>query len=97
MTRKRQRAQATQERNRQYVYKFLKSNPCKDCGEPDPVVLQFDHRDRLQKKAGVSRLVLDEYSLKVIKNEIDKCDVRCANCHTRKTAKEFKWEILSYK
>jgi hypothetical protein len=30
-------------------------------------------------------------SLDIINNEILKCEVRCANCHTRKTAEQFGW------
>ncbi len=55
---------------------------CKDCGEKDPVVLQFDHV-RGKKTAGVSTLVLR--SRKVLLAEIRKCEVRCANCHVRVT------------
>jgi hypothetical protein len=33
--------------------------------------------------------------LNQVKNEIEKCDVRCANCHRRKTAKDFNWYKLS--
>ena len=28
-------------------------------------------------------------SLDTLKKEIDKCEIRCANCHRRKTAKQF--------
>ncbi|KKM74976.1 hypothetical protein LCGC14_1394930 [marine sediment metagenome] len=33
--------------------------------------------------------MLGNYTLKRIQQEIDKCDIRCANCHRRKTAVEL--------
>ncbi len=68
------------------ILKRLKTDGCKDCGEKDPVVLDFDHmRD---KTAGVSRMVRQHASWEDIEAEIAKCEVRCSNCHRRKTAKE---------
>ena len=68
------------------VYEYLKVHPCADCGEPDPVVLEFDHvRDA--KVADVKRLVSSSHiSLRRVLEEIAKCEVRCANCHRRVTA-----------
>ena len=69
----------------------MKSNPCVDCNEADPIVLEFDHRDDVEKIAEVGKLVANGYKWETIKEEIDKCDVRCANCHRRRTAKQFNW------
>lgn len=77
-------------RNRKKVREYLESHPCVDCGETDPVVLQFDHV-RGEKTKKVSQLLCEKYSWDVIQQEIDKCDIRCANCHTRKTCKDFGW------
>lgn len=76
-------------RNRQHVINFLKKNPCVDCGEADVFVLEFDHKKN--KHLNVSNMVSRGYSLEKIMKEIGKCDVRCANCHRRKTAKQFGW------
>jgi hypothetical protein len=75
-------------KNRQLVYDYLMSHPCVDCGESDPVVLDFDHIK--DKSINVSKLI-GTYSWKTILQEINKCEVRCANCHRRKTAKQFRW------
>ena len=77
-------------RNRQFIWNYYSQNPCVDCGENDPIVLELDHV-RGEKKAGVSQLVHNTRSLAVIKTEIAKCDVVCANCHRRRTAKTQEW------
>ena len=67
---------------------YLKEHPCINCGESDPVVLDFD---RLQdKKYNVSEMI-GAFGLKSVIKEINKCQVLCANCHRRKTAKDQNW------
>ena len=63
---------------------YLYTNPCVDCGEADPIVLEFDHQR--DKQYNIAKLITNNCSLKTLVVEIDKCEVRCANCHRRKTA-----------
>lgn len=73
-------------RNKQLLYDFLLEHPCVHCGESDPIVLEFDHIDSSLKLMTVSRMVSGStYSWSKIQEEIDKCQVLCANCHRRKT------------
>lgn len=74
------------------VYEYLMTHPCTDCGESDPVVLEFDHKDGCEKTNAIAQLVADNRSWKNILAEIAKCDVRCANCHRRKTAAQFSYK-----
>ena len=73
------------------IVEYLKIHPCVDCGENDPIVLQFDHV-RGKKKDSVGRMASGAYAWSTIQTEIDKCEVRCANCHTRRTAKQCGWK-----
>jgi len=58
-----------------------KEQGCIDCGYNEHgVALQFDHIGN-DKKAGVSDLIRSDYGWETIKAEINKCVVRCANCH----------------
>lgn len=67
---------------RKFVVDYLITHPCVDCRETDPMVLTFDHV-KGSKKMNISQMVNQGYSLKAISAEIEKCEVRCANCHMR--------------
>ena len=77
----------TSRANRVRVYTYLAEHPCADCGEADPVVLEFDHVSG-EKYHEVGNMVGGGFTWEAIEREISKCVVRCVNCHRRKTARE---------
>ena len=76
--------------NHQFIDQYLLAHPCVDCGVSDLVVLQFDHI-RGVKIDQVSDMML--CTRQKIEQEIKKCDVRCANCHARKTHLERGYRV----
>lgn len=70
---------------KEFVLAYLLENPCVDCGEQDPIVLEFDHRPGVEKKYEIGDVFRRCLSIETIAREIEKCDVRCANCHRRRT------------
>lgn len=77
------------ERNRNFLLEHLKNNPCVDCGETNPLYLEFDHI-KGNKKHNVSSMLV--HCIETVVKEIDKCEVRCVKCHRKKTAIQFNWE-----
>jgi hypothetical protein len=74
---------------RSIVRRYLENTPCSDCGEADSLVLEFDHlRD---KRAAVSWLRVNAAGCRALLDEIAKCEVVCANCHRRRTARRAGW------
>ena len=69
---------------REFVHRIKSKLSCVDCGESDPIVLEFDHICG-EKIHNIADMVNQSYSIETIKNEIRKCQVRCANCHRKKT------------
>lgn len=78
-------------RVRKQVFEYLLDHPCVECGERDIIVLEFDHRTQTTKRFDVMSAT-HGHSWKTILEEIKKCDVVCANCHKRRTAKMMNWE-----
>jgi hypothetical protein len=76
------------------LWDYLTAHPCVDCGAQDPRILEFDHRDRRTKAESVTLLARRGVRWSRIEAEIAKCDVRCANCHRRRTAAQFNWPKL---
>ena len=81
-------------RNREKLREYLAASKCADCGIGDFEVLEFDHRDPKEKRYEVSNLAQGAGSWAAILKEIAKCDVVCANCHRRRTARHFGWRRL---
>lgn len=71
---------------RDWVLEYLQNHPCVDCGERDVVVLEFDHqRDKVMEVGSLMKTG----TLERVQAEVAKCEVRCCNCHRRKTARDF--------
>jgi hypothetical protein len=67
-----------------FMVEYLRDRPCTDRGEDDPIVLEFDHlRD---KKFSISSGIRAR-SWQSVLDEMAKCEVVCANCHRRRTAR----------
>ena len=64
-----------------------KRKPCADCEhEYKPYVMDFDHRPNEKKSFVISTAASQgSYGWERIQQEIDKCDVVCANCHRERT------------
>lgn len=69
---------------RNFLINYKTGKSCTDCGIIYPhYVLEFDHlRDKVFELAYA---VARGYSLDVIRNEIAKCELVCANCHKTRT------------
>jgi 5-methylcytosine-specific restriction endonuclease McrA len=82
--RARRRKQIVGEQRVACLIEFLSSHPCVDCGETDPLVLEFDH---IADKAFTIGEGLRDRNWESVLAEIAKCDVVCSNCHRRRTAR----------
>lgn len=80
------------------LIEYLLENPCVDCGETNILTLDFDHV-RGNKSHNISSMAATlGFSWEKIKLEVEKCEVRCANCHRIKTHKQsnsFKYRFAS--
>jgi hypothetical protein len=65
-----------------YIRHEKETNPCADCSQFYPYyVMQYDHRPEHTKLFNVSRYKSHTKRLSVVKDEMAKCDLVCANCH----------------
>lgn len=60
---------------------------CLRCGYDKSVkALQFHHRDPATKLTEIAKMIRDWMPWNLIQQELDKCDLLCANCHA-----EIEW------
>jgi len=83
-------------RNVAHIHAVLHRSSCVDCDEDDSLVLDFDHVG--PKRGNVTRLAWFGHSLATLDAEIERCEIRCANCHRWITAERgghFRFRALS--
>lgn len=89
MTKNERRAQL-RNKKRKYIRDYLCEHPCEVCWETRPVCLEFHHIDPDGKSFEPWMSAWIDMSIKRLQNEINKCQVLCANCHRVETAKQQK-------
>jgi 5-methylcytosine-specific restriction endonuclease McrA len=86
---------ARRRKARDHVLRILQRSSCLDCGESDPIVLDFDHVHG-KKLTTISNLVWRGHSISAIDREIAKCEIVCANCHRRRTGiRQGSWRAMA--
>ena len=78
---------ARRESNRHLISEYLSVHPCIDCGESD-IRCWSSTTFAASSPAALLQLAQWGYAESTIRSEIDKCVVRCCNCHRRKTLEE---------
>ena len=87
----RERNKSLTQRNREYVQNIKKAGKCCDCLESRWQCLDFDHIDPTQKANEIKYLTHHGVSIERLQRELDKCVLRCANCHRYRHAIENNW------
>lgn len=81
--------------NRKKLVSVLKKSECVDCKTKDIEVLTFDHINPEDKSYTVTLMLGHSWS--AIEKEIAKCEIRCANCHLKRTRRQFGyWTVEDY-
>lgn len=82
-----QRSKQSREKRKESIRKIKEDSPCFDCNISYPYyVMHFDHLDSSNKVDKVST-ILQNSGLESALNEIKKCQLLCANCHSIRTWK----------
>lgn len=66
---------------REYIKTLKEKTMCQICGNKNIHCLDFHHRPNTNKKDTISNLIRHGYALSIVKEEIEKCDIICSNCH----------------
>jgi hypothetical protein len=75
------RTQGRREELREWLSSYKDGVSCSLCGEERNPCLDFHHRDKDEKSMEVSSMPNQGYGKEAIVEEIEKCDIICANCH----------------
>ena len=84
-SKKRALTERRRRKNKEWIHEQKRKSGCIECGERDSIVLDFHHRDSSDTVTSLAEMICRGFSIKRMQEEIEKCDVVCANCHRRHT------------
>ncbi|RKD93694.1 homing endonuclease associated repeat-containing protein [Halopiger aswanensis] len=70
-------------RLRSWLNEIKRNRGCSRCGTDTAACLDFHHVDTTAKEMAVGKMVTYGYGKARLRDEIEKCDVLCANCHRK--------------
>jgi hypothetical protein len=73
------------------LWQYLLEHPCVDCGERDPLVLDFDRVGRANQRHDLNRMVRRGFAWRTVLAEVTRREVRCANCQRRRILVQPAW------
>lgn len=82
-------------KTRAWVAEYKDKTGCQACGVKypgEPWLLEFDHKDGVDKINTISALC--QWGLSTVQKEIEKCQLLCVICHRRRTAKQLGWDAV---
>lgn len=76
---------------KKWIRELKQSLKCSRCPEKFWACLEFHHVDPSTKEVGLAEMYQRGWSKKRMQQEVDKCEVLCANCHRKE---HFRGEAL---
>ena len=67
---------------RKWFWEYKSGLGCCRCGENHAATIDFHHNSGDKEKT-ISKMVADGYSIERICEELEKCEIVCANCHRK--------------
>lgn len=80
---KQEKTRARRARLRAWINEIKRKRGCSRCGEDDYACLDFHHLDQDEKERSVGEMVTFGAGRKRLRAEMAKCEVICANCHSK--------------
>lgn len=78
--------EGSSQRRKQRLYEhvnLIKEKGCVECGEKDRSKLNFHHRNPSEKYKNISDIITRHKSFRLLKIELEKCDLLCLECHDK--------------
>lgn len=70
-------------RLRQWANERKQATGCSRCDETEPASLDFHHTEATRKEMAIGEMITHGYGKEKLRDEMEHCEVLCANCHRR--------------
>jgi transcription elongation factor Elf1 len=78
-----QRVSKRKKKLKGWLDNYKQTLKCSLCGENHPATIDFHHKYGKEKDVTISYLIGNGYSIERVKQELEKCQILCSNCHRK--------------